>query len=38
MVKIHQTKKLFSTKKTMVPLSAELYDELLKEYYKQLEI
>jgi len=39
MVQIYPTKnKLVKTKKNMAPLSIELYEELLKEYSKHIEI
>jgi len=39
MVQINPTKnKLAKIKKHMAPLSTELYEELLKEYSKQIEI
>ena len=39
MVQIYSTKnKLVKTKNNMAPLSKELYEELLKEYSKQIEI
>jgi len=39
MVQIYPTKnKLVKTKKYMAPLSTELYEELLKEYSKHIEI
>tara|TARA_Y100000589_G_C26589879_1_gene401936 strand:- start:304 stop:423 length:120 start_codon:yes stop_codon:yes gene_type:complete len=38
MVQIYPTKnKLVKTKKNMAPLNTELYEELLKEYTKQIE-
>ena len=39
MVQIYSTKnKIVKTKKNMAPLSTELYEELLKDYYKNIEI
>ena len=38
MVHVYPTKnKLVETKKNMLPLTKELYEELLKDYSKQLE-
>tara|TARA_B100000963_G_scaffold327777_1_gene315772 strand:+ start:245 stop:364 length:120 start_codon:yes stop_codon:yes gene_type:complete len=39
MIQIYPTKnKLVKTKKNMAPLSTELYEELLKEYSKNIEL